>query len=426
MKDHIFTGFGFGPIQAGLFVKEAFQSGNFSRLVVAEIEPTLVQAVRRNQNQYAVNIAGLDGIQTITIEGVELLNPHDEADRMVLQEALRQSTEICTSLPSVNFYSTGEPSVTSLIAYALEKSQASATIIYTAENHNHAAEILEKYIQAKYSFDQRRVQVLNTVIGKMSQVVTNPAEIEELNLAPIAPGIARAFLVEEFNRILVSRTDITGFRPDIEVFIEKENLLPFEEAKLYGHNAVHALLAYLGALKKYEKMTEVKDDRQIMPIARDAFLLESGAALIQKHQHLNDPLFTKEGYQAFADDLLHRMTNPYLSDTIERAARDPLRKLGYQDRILGTMTLALELGIEPTNMALGARAGLVYLLQHAQECQLPSQLRLSGLKDLDRDTISQILQWIWGKKSGEYDPRLISLIEKAKPQLELLCIEDRM
>ena len=104
MKDHIFTGFGFGPIQAGLFVKEAFQSGNFSRLVVSEIEPTLVEAVRRNQNQYAVNVAGSNGIQTITIEGVELLNPHDEVDRKGLLEALGQSTEICTSLPSVNFY----------------------------------------------------------------------------------------------------------------------------------------------------------------------------------------------------------------------------------------------------------------------------------------------------------------------------------
>jgi hypothetical protein len=30
MAEHIFTGFGFGPIQGGLFAKEAFQSGNFA------------------------------------------------------------------------------------------------------------------------------------------------------------------------------------------------------------------------------------------------------------------------------------------------------------------------------------------------------------------------------------------------------------
>jgi hypothetical protein len=61
-------------------------------------------------------------------------------------KALSESTEICTSLPSVNFYDTGENSVASLIKEGLEKSTAAATIIYTAENNNHAAEILKEKI----------------------------------------------------------------------------------------------------------------------------------------------------------------------------------------------------------------------------------------------------------------------------------------
>jgi len=31
-------------------------------------------------------------------------------------------------------------------------------------------------------------------------------------------------------------------------------------------------------------------------------------------------LFTKQGYKTYAEDLLKRMTNPYLDDTIERGA----------------------------------------------------------------------------------------------------------
>ena len=53
MAEHIFTGFGFGPIQGGLFVKEAFQSGNFARIVVAEIDQRLVEAVRANKGSSA-------------------------------------------------------------------------------------------------------------------------------------------------------------------------------------------------------------------------------------------------------------------------------------------------------------------------------------------------------------------------------------
>ena len=261
MADHTFTGFGFGPIQGGLFAKEAFESGNFARIAVAEIDASLVDAVRANNGGYYVNIARSDGIEALRIDNVELLNPNVEADKQVLLEVLAQSTEIVTCLPSVTFYEAGGAnSVVSLIGEALENTLAQATIVYTAENNNHAAEILRDAVVCRNrDLAQRiegetpspRVQFLNTVIGKMSRVVTDPAEIAALKLEPIAPGLDRAFLVEQFNRILVSRTQIPDFKPGIEVLVEKDDLLPFEEAKLYGHNAIHSLLGFLGAIKGY-------------------------------------------------------------------------------------------------------------------------------------------------------------------------------
>lgn len=236
----------------------------------------------------------------------------------------------------------------------------------------------------------------------MSQVVTNPDEIKDKGLKPIAPGIDRAFLVEEFNKILVTKYDIEGFKPGIEVFIEKADLLPFEEAKLYGHNAIHALLAYLGAAKGYEKMTELKDDDKIMGIARRAFLDESGAALIKKYASLGDELFTEAGYKEYAEDLLVRITNPYLSDTIERAGRDLVRKLGVSDRIFGTMSLAIEQGIDPANMAKGALAGIIALLSQAEKLKVPEELRLNPQCELDAAEIKALLNWIWGNETGKY------------------------
>ena len=41
MTNLIFTAFSFGPIQAGLFVAEAFKSGNFAKIVIAEIDQNL-------------------------------------------------------------------------------------------------------------------------------------------------------------------------------------------------------------------------------------------------------------------------------------------------------------------------------------------------------------------------------------------------
>ncbi|MBN1123421.1 MAG: hypothetical protein JXA82_00340 [Sedimentisphaerales bacterium] len=394
---HVFVGFGFGPIQAGLFVNEAFQSGNFSQIVVAEIDPALVDAVRKNNGRYCINVAQSDGILVRQIEGVQLLNPTIKADRMELAELLSRATEIVTSLPSVSFYNSGDmTSVASLISAGLKNRNTHGTIVYTAENNNHAAEILDEQVNQILSGQSTRpVQYLNTVIGKMSQVVTDPKQITQRNLAPIAPGLDKAFLVEQFNRILVTRTTLPDFLPGIRTFLEKDDLLPFEEAKLYGHNAIHALLAYLAAAKGYEKMPQLRQDSALMQIARDAFLNESGAALIRKNAHIGDALFTPEGYQSYAEDLLDRMTNPYLDDTVQRAARDPLRKLGLNDRLYGTMQLALEYGIIPNCLALGAVAGVLAILKEPEAYGMPDSWEITTAAELKDTLVESVLLRIW-------------------------------
>ncbi|MHC4147060.1 MAG: mannitol dehydrogenase family protein [Planctomycetota bacterium] len=425
MTEHILTGFGFGPIQAGLFAKEAFQSGNFARIVVSEIDAELVEAVRANKGSYRVNVAKSDGIEVLKVDNVELLDPNVEADRKALLEVLPQSTEIATCLPSVSFYEAGRAnSVASLIAEGLEHNNATGTIIYASENNNHAAEMLEKAVgQGIGGQIPRNVRFLNTVIGKMSRAVTEPAEIAELGLETIAPGLERAFLVEQFNRILVSRAQIPDFKPGIEVFIEKDDLLPFEEAKLYGHNAVHSLLGFIGAVKGCTSMTELKDDEAVMQIGRAAFLQESGAALVRKYAHLDDELFTETGFADYAEDLLERMTNPYLGDTVARVVRDAARKLSIDGRIFGTMQLALEHDIEPKNMALGAMAGIAVLLKKAEENGLPNDMRFGNWRELSESEIERIIDWLWAEQEIGYAEQIIRCIRRAGSELESLMGE---
>jgi mannitol-1-phosphate 5-dehydrogenase len=240
-------------------------------------------------------------------------------------------------------------------------------VIYAAENHNHAAEILCQQVFANIPIAEQRailsqVRFLNTVIGKMSGVVVDPAEITALGLTPMTPNGERAFLVEVFNRILISRIDFSAppFQRGITTFVEKDNLLPFEEAKLYGHNATHALGAYLGALLNVRRIADLAETPGMLTFLRRAFIEESGAALIHRYAGL-DPLFSPEGYAAYADDLLMRMCNPNLSDTTDRVGRDVERKLGWDDRLIGTLRLGLSEGVLPTRYALGAAAALVYL-----------------------------------------------------------------
>lgn len=395
-----FVGFGFGPIQSALFLYEAYASGQFDRFVISEVEPELVAAVNTNGGRYTVNIARPAGIDRAEVHGVELLNPRQPQDRERIVQAIAVSDEMATALPSVNIYGAGGgASVVSLLQDGLAaRREPLPTILYAAENNNHAAELLDERLDAAgVDREQAQFQVLNTVVGKMSGVITDRETIERLDLATLTPpssSAPRAVLVEEFNRILVSQVKLPGYQRGIAVFQEKPDLLPFEEAKLYGHNAIHALIAYLGEARDHENMAQAGSDPVIAQIAERAFLDESGVALIRRHQSLQDPLFTTAGFREYALDLLERMRNPHLNDLIARVGRDQARKLGWDDRLFGTMRLALGQGVQPTNLALGAAAGVLSLIRHRD--QVPEDLPVpEESAPLTRDRLHSLLQALW-------------------------------
>lgn len=387
-----FVGFGFGAIQAGLFLCEAFRSGNFRRLIVAEVMPNAVQALRQSGGKYAVNVAYRDRVEAVEIGPIEIANPGNQNECKFLGAAVAEAAEIATALPSVAYYTSASPgSVHRILAEGLRRKAAAGgppAVVYAAENHNHAAEILEEAVlseipRSEHDQVRGRISFLNTVIGKMSGVVTDPHEIQKQGLKTVTPFESRAVLVEAFNRILVSTTSfaspaILGFRRGIEVFEEKPDLLPFEEAKLYGHNSTHAVAAYLGALLGVGRIADLERSPGVPAFLDAAFINESGEALIRRHNG-KDPLFTPEGYRAYATDLLLRMFNPFLGDTVERVGRDPERKLEWDDRLVGTVRLALQQGLSPVRYAMGTAAAVTALDKSALDSNLPLQELLDPL-----------------------------------------------
>lgn len=409
-----FVGFGLGAIQAGLFLYEAQASKCFDRLVVAEVVPEMVLQVRENGGWITVNIAHSDHIEAVRVGPIDVFNPGVEEDRRAIVKAVASAQEIATAVPNVNFYCStpGPDSICRILAAGLEekfRSGGPRAVVYAAENHNHAAEILQQQVFSALPQEaqlgvQRQGRFLNTVIGKMSGLVKDPAEIQALGLEPVMPGSSHAFLVEAFNRILITRISFDGssFRRGITAFIEKDDLLPFEEAKLYGHNATHALATYLCALLGVQRIAGLSGVPGILAFLRRAFIEESGVALIHRHQGV-DPLFTPDGYAAYADDLLERMINPYLADAVERVGRDPERKLGWDDRLVGTIRLGLSVGLRPARYALGAAAALAYFD--------PSYLTSNA-------DPGEHLSSLWGKRAaGPEVDRVLELIRAALTHL---------
>ena len=148
------------------------------------------------------------------------------------------------------------------------------------------------------------------------------------------------------------------FERGLTQFIPKPLLDPFALTKFHGHNAIHYCLGLEAKERGLIYMHQVREDADLMAWAREAFVHEAGVGLRNKFLNFEDELFTQDGFAAYANNALERMINPYLRDPIDRVTRDPKRKLGWDDRLVGSIRYAINAGLNPKKMIRSARKSL--------------------------------------------------------------------
>jgi mannitol-1-phosphate 5-dehydrogenase len=120
----------------------------------------------------------------------------------------------------------------------------------------------------------------------------------------------------------------------------------------------HATCAYLGDLLGLEFIYESIDVADTRILVQNA-MQESAMALSAKYGvPLNDIMM-------HITDLLNRFTNAALKDTCGRVGGDPGRKLSPDDRMIGSSLLALEQGVTPAYISVGAAAGVYRYIKEA-------------------------------------------------------------
>lgn len=146
--------------------------------------------------------------------------------------------------------------------------------------------------------------------------------------------------------------------------------------KLYVFNAGHAVCAYLGALRGHACVPDAVEDPLLRPIVVGC-LMESRRAVLAAHPGLDEG----HGMNGAVTEALRRFADRALADPIERVARDPIRKLGPNDRLLGPAQLIRRAtGRLPAHFALAIAGALLYPSDSdAQACTLRRILRRRGL-----------------------------------------------
>ncbi len=109
------------------------------------------------------------------------------------------------------------------------------------------------------------------------------------------------------------------------------DLMPYYARKLYTNNAGHALLAYEGFLAGRETLCAALADPAIR--ARLEALLAGAQKMLAREYALAERELVEH-----VDCLLRfRFANAALADRVQRVARQPLRKLGPEERLIGLL-----------------------------------------------------------------------------------------
>lgn len=144
--------------------------------------------------------------------------------------------------------------------------------------------------------------------------------------------------VESFFEWAIESTPFGATTPVIPDAHFVDDLAPYIERKLFTVNTGHATAAYHGFAAGVSSMSEAFSTPEIAAEVR-AVLAETKALLVAKHG------FDPEVQQAYIDKNMVRFANPELSDTVDRVGRQPLRKLGRNERFVGPAAELAERGL---------------------------------------------------------------------------------
>ncbi|HOE67918.1 MAG TPA: mannitol-1-phosphate 5-dehydrogenase [Candidatus Hydrogenedentes bacterium] len=379
--------FGAGNIGRGFLGQLFFETGYETTFV--DVVPEVIEGLNRRR-AYPLRVVEETSVD-LTIGHVSAIHAGDVE---AIAEALAQADLAATAV-GVNVLPRIAPALAAGVARRFAQGDAPALNFIVCENMLEAGPFLREKVREHldprfYSALDEKVGFVEASIGRMVPVMTAEQRAEDPLLV----------CVEPYCHLPVDACGFKGAIPPLKHMEPLANFGAYVERKLFVHNAGHASTAYLGYFRGHEYIWQAISD----PVVRsevDAAMQETCAGLVKKHGL--DAATLREHWA----DLVHRFHNRALGDTVARVAKDPIRKLGPRDRLIGSALMCLEQGIAPKHVAFAAAAAIRYdhpddaaaqQVQQAfrerglagvleQYCQVPAGSALAGLVEEGMDRL---------------------------------------
>lgn len=311
--------FGGGNIGRGFIGKILAEAGY--EVVFADINMTVIDRLNQDHG-YTVHVVGEGVDQKETVTNVRGINSGDEA---AVTAEISDATLVTTAVG---------PPVLEILAPLLARSLAARyraggapLNIIACENMVRGSSFLKEKVLAAAGDDAALIDANTGFVDCAVDRIVPPVRGGDAD--PLA------VTVEVFSEWIVDSTQFKGAVPAIAGMIATDKLMAFIERKLFTLNTGHTALAYFGQLAGKKTVGEAMQDDAVRQAA-EAVMKESGAVLIRRYA------FDPAAHRAYIDKILKRFANPYLHDDIDRVARQPLRKLGAQERFIKPLNGMLE------------------------------------------------------------------------------------
>jgi hypothetical protein len=200
--------------------------------------------------------------------------------------------------------------------------------------------------------DPATVILVRNAIGRDRVYFAVPDVITSSTAPPELLELDSLSVVTEDGVLFVDES--VGTLPGVyEALTAKELLNVQWAAKLFLHNTPHCVAAYLGALAGVRYLHEAMAVPQIDAIVSGAMTEMLNSLKLRweiPHSFL----------EWYSEKELARFRNNLLCDPIERVAREPLRKLETDGRLIGAAQVCLASGFIPHNLLAGIAGALLF------------------------------------------------------------------
>ena len=397
--------YGGGNIGRGFIGALLSQSGY--EVTFIDVAEPVVKALQEN-HRYPVRYVSSAGHQDVMIENVTAVNGNDQE---AASEAIAECDIMATAVGArILKFIVGN--IVAGLRKRWTRTDRPLNIII-CENLMDANLVVEKMLKELLTDDEKklfdeRVGLVEASIGRMV-----PVQTEEMK-----DGDPMRVCVERYGFLPTDKAAFKGEIPEIR------NMVPFApfdfyiKRKLYIHNMGHATCAYLGDILGLDYIYQSIGVPEVRVLVQNA-MLESALALSGKYG------VELEKIVLHITDLLHRFTNAALMDTCARVGGDPARKLSPADRLIGSATLALEQGITPAYIAVGAAAGLRRYINEAEGMEQgmdAAKKVLAEVSELSAD--SELAKLILGMYELILEGRSVRELMQAADEAKAASIHD--